>query len=516
MAFGLPGVTGSFILNGSVLGGLVTGSSGEFLALPISSTQLGGFGSDMDTNEWSRFYLSDSFGDASGSVIMALNYLSASLQASSGDVTGPGSSTDNAVVRFDGTGGKTIQNSTLVTFTDAGAFTGGTGGDSYTFSANGQISGTNKVVAGSDVEAPLGNVSGAVSLASAKLTINGVDVATQAGALIAPTTVSGASSLAGAKLTINNVDVATQAGGLVAATTVSGAGALTGQSINVATTVSGAGALQGQNLSVATTVSGAGAGQFGTLTTEEATISVAGVVSGAGAGTFASLTTEEATISVAGAVSGAGLISGKALTIANAVVVSDALALGNVTTISGASSLAGAKLTINGLDMATQAGGLVAGTTVSGAGAVAGQALTTEEATISVAGVISGAGALQGQSLSLGNGAGTISVGGAFVGSTYQGQSFTGASFKAGGGSVSASVDTSVQFSNTASAGGNNYKAAMLISSSDIQAASNAALIPRMVMQGTDDAGALKDFMISVSGGLLQVVELTYGTALPI
>ena len=406
MAFGLPGVTGSFILNGSVLGGLVTGSSGEFLALPISSTQLGGFGSDMDTNEWSRFYLSDSFGDASGSVIMALNYLSASLQASSGDVTGPGSSTDNAVVRFDGTGGKTIQNSTLVTFTDAGAFTGGTGGDSYTFSANGQISGTNKVVAGSDVEAPLGNVSGAVSLASAKLTINGVDVATQAGALIAPTTVSGASSLAGAKLTINNVDVATQAGGLVAATTVSGAGALTGQSINVATTVSGAGALQGQNLSVATTVSGAGAGQFGTL--------------------------------------------------------------------------------------------------------------TTEEATISVAGVISGAGALQGQSLSLGNGAGTISVGGAFVGSTYQGQSFTGASFKAGGGSVSASVDTSVQFSNTASAGGNNYKAAMLISSSDIQAASNAALIPRMVMQGTDDAGALKDFMISVSGGLLQVVELTYGTALPI
>ena len=29
----------------------------------------------------------------------------------SGDVTGPGSSTDNAVARFDGTGGKTLQNS---------------------------------------------------------------------------------------------------------------------------------------------------------------------------------------------------------------------------------------------------------------------------------------------------------------------------------------------------------------------------------------------------------------------
>ena len=29
----------------------------------------------------------------------------------SGDVTGPGSSTDNAITRFDGTGGKTLQNS---------------------------------------------------------------------------------------------------------------------------------------------------------------------------------------------------------------------------------------------------------------------------------------------------------------------------------------------------------------------------------------------------------------------
>ena len=68
----------------------------------------------------------------------------------------------------------------------------------------------------------------------------------------------------------------------------------------------------------------------------------------------------------------------------------------------------------------------------------------------------------------------------------------------------------------TGSAGGNNYKAALVISSSDIQGAGNAALIPRMVMQGTDDAGNLTDFMISVSGGLLQVVELTYGTALPV
>ena len=32
------------------------------------------------------------------------------LPSGSGDVTGPGSSTDNAVARFDGTTGKTIQN----------------------------------------------------------------------------------------------------------------------------------------------------------------------------------------------------------------------------------------------------------------------------------------------------------------------------------------------------------------------------------------------------------------------
>ena len=38
----------------------------------------------------------------------------------SGDVTGPGSSTDNAIARFDGTTGKIIQNSTDVVITDAG------------------------------------------------------------------------------------------------------------------------------------------------------------------------------------------------------------------------------------------------------------------------------------------------------------------------------------------------------------------------------------------------------------
>lgn len=43
--------------------------------------------------------------------------------AATGNVTGPGSSTDNAVARFDGTGGATLQNS-LVIISDTGAITG--------------------------------------------------------------------------------------------------------------------------------------------------------------------------------------------------------------------------------------------------------------------------------------------------------------------------------------------------------------------------------------------------------
>lgn len=43
-----------------------------------------------------------------------------------GDVVGPGSSTDNAVVRFDGTTGKLIQNSVAI-LSDAGILTGLTG-----------------------------------------------------------------------------------------------------------------------------------------------------------------------------------------------------------------------------------------------------------------------------------------------------------------------------------------------------------------------------------------------------
>jgi hypothetical protein len=45
------------------------------------------------------------------------------VPAGAGDVVGPGSATDNAVARFDGTTGKLIQNTSVVTLSDAGAFT---------------------------------------------------------------------------------------------------------------------------------------------------------------------------------------------------------------------------------------------------------------------------------------------------------------------------------------------------------------------------------------------------------
>jgi len=267
-----------------------------------------------------------------------------------------------------------------------------------------------------------------------------------------------------------------------------------------------------------TTVSGAGAVSGQNLVTEESTITAAGVVSGAGAGQFGTLVTEEATISVAGVVSGAGAVQGQKLTIANSDVVTTAGAVAAVTTVSGASSLAGAKLTINGTDVATQAGALVAPTTVSGAGNVAGASITSEEATISVAGVISGAGALQGGALFIGNGAGQVTADGAAIfGGTVQAAAVSAGAIKSViGGSITGSVGAGIVASNTGSVNNANQKVAFSISSSDISTAANSALIPRMVMQGTNEAGALASYMITITGGLLQTIELAYGTALPV
>lgn len=54
-----------------------------------------------------------------GQVLVATSATAATWQTSSGNVVGPGSSTDNAIVRFDGTGGTVVQNSgILLTDTD--------------------------------------------------------------------------------------------------------------------------------------------------------------------------------------------------------------------------------------------------------------------------------------------------------------------------------------------------------------------------------------------------------------
>ena len=458
MAFGLAGASGSFQANMAIVGGIVTGSSGEFLALPISSTVLGGL-SGLNTNEWSRFYLSDSFGAASASVIQALNYLSASMDATSGDVTGPASSNDHAVVRFNGDTGKLIQNTSQVLIGDNGAI-------------------------------------------SSSVTAHFVDGIT--GKLVAvSSSVSGAGNVAGQSLNLgaaNNFKVGIL-GALSSSTTAHFVDGITGKLVAVSssvvagTTVSGAGAVSGQNL-----------------------------------------VTEEATITAAGVISGAGAVQGQKLTIANSDVVTAVGAVAAVTTVSGAGAVAGQSLAFgaNGSEFAVSNAGAIAGGNngdsyaLTAAGVISSSNAITAGTTIAAVSTItagtqlnagtnvSGVGSFLGAQISVGNGAGTISQAGAFVGQSFQGQSVQASAIKSSEGSISASVASSVQFSNTASAGGNNYKAAMLISSSDIQGAGNAALIPRMVMQGTDDAGNLTDFMISVSGGLLQVVELTYGNALPI
>ncbi len=239
MAFGLVGNSGSFQVNAEMLGGIVTGSGNEFLALPISATVLGGL-SGLNSNEWSRFYLSDSFGAASGSVIQALNYLSATIKVNSdGDVAGPASSNDNAIARFDGTSGKIIQNSSQITISDAGVISSSAGA---TF---------------------LGQV-----IANGALNVSG----TLTAATFSPSAISGAVKINVFTHKILSNNSIESSASLIAKTTVSGAGAASFASLTT----------EEATISIAGVVSGAGAVQGKSLTTEEASISAAGVFTGSG------------------------------------------------------------------------------------------------------------------------------------------------------------------------------------------------------------------------------------------
>ena len=102
-------------MNVAMIGGIMTGSNNQFSSLPVAgaSDALGMPGNAVGTN--GTLVLSSSFAGFSGSIIQALNHLKA-LQAADagGDVSGPASSTDNAVARFDSTGGKTLLNSGVI------------------------------------------------------------------------------------------------------------------------------------------------------------------------------------------------------------------------------------------------------------------------------------------------------------------------------------------------------------------------------------------------------------------
>jgi fibronectin-binding autotransporter adhesin len=399
-----------------MLGGIVTGSGNEFLALPVSGTVLGGL-SGLTANEWSRFYLSDSFGTASGSVIQALNYLSASLRATSGDVVGPGSSTDHAIARFDGTGGKTLQNTSQVTISDAG-------------------------VLSSSVGATLGNL--ILNDDARSLTLSGTISSSAGATFLGPIISNGALSVSGT----------------LTAATFSPASVSGAVKINVFThkILSNNSIETSASIVAKTTISGAGAASFATLTTEEASITLAGVVSGAGAVQAKSLTTEEASISAAGVFTGSGGISGQSLIIANlAKVNSD-------------------------------------GVVSSSAGATLGNLILNDDATSLQ---LSGALVAQSISSSVGSTLGNLILNDDSV------------SLKLSGSMTGSGLAT---FTNTSLAQGGGYKAAVIVSSSAISTAADAAAIPRMVIQGTDNLGNLADFMITVSGGILRADKLTDGT----
>ena len=92
-----------------MLGGIITGSAKDYKALPVAGQP--NTPGNTAAVAGSTAVLSSSFAGVSGSVIQALNFLKSVADSGAGDVTGPGSSTDNAIARFDGAGGKTLQNS---------------------------------------------------------------------------------------------------------------------------------------------------------------------------------------------------------------------------------------------------------------------------------------------------------------------------------------------------------------------------------------------------------------------
>lgn len=111
------------------------------------------------------------------------NNVERSLYAGSalGDVVGPASSTDNAVVRFDGTTGKLVQNTSTTTLSDAGAFSFADG-VTQIFNPNGTSSGLNVGSQAGDPSTPAnGDVWYDATANELTARINGANVALGAG-----------------------------------------------------------------------------------------------------------------------------------------------------------------------------------------------------------------------------------------------------------------------------------------------------------------------------------------------
>ena len=353
MAFGLVGNSGSFQVNAEMLGGIVTGSGNEFLALPISATVLGGL-SGLNSNEWSRFYLSDSFGAASGSVIQALNYLSATIKVNSdGDVAGPASSNDNAIARFDGTSGKIIQNSSQITISDAGVISSSAGA---TF---------------------LGQV-----IANGALNVSG----TLTAATFSPSAISGAVKINVFTHKILSNNSIESSASLIAKTTVSGAGAASFASLTT----------EEATISVAGVVSGAGAVQGKSLTTEEASISAAGVFTGSGG-----ISGQSLIIANLAKINSDGVISSSAgATIGNLILNDDdtSLQLSGALVAQGISSSVGStlgNLILNNDETSLQLSGnlITAGLISSSAGSTLGNLILNDDSvSLKMSGSMTGSG----------------------------------------------------------------------------------------------------------------------------
>ena len=135
--YGISGSSAQALqLHGGVLGGLVLSDVGAFFALPVS-------GADTQNKEVAftgsadKLMLSKSFGDASasGSLIQALNFLKAKVDAATGI---GGSGTNGEVAYF--TGASTIASDADLAFDGAAFSFGGTNGTTFTANGSGALS----------------------------------------------------------------------------------------------------------------------------------------------------------------------------------------------------------------------------------------------------------------------------------------------------------------------------------------------------------------------------------------